>query len=200
MQPTTQKASSVCHKVGNPSESTAGVLSKLFNKATPSTGSRKRSFDPSSACVVAGQLSKKKATNQRMKVKKIIVVLMKERPTSVPKGYARKKLKQAGRIANTELKRCMSSLEVRDAIVEVFPAFQHVESAEFLCCGQDNVMLLNEQQELDGDEAINLAGQGSLYLVQEKVNVRKLMIKGGLLCSFCSLWFPKPMQCLHPSG
>jgi hypothetical protein len=132
---------------------------------------KKRPFDPSAECVVAGPKSKKKATNQRIKPKTISVVLLKERPACVPKGHARKKLKRAGRIEKIELKRCMSSLEVRNVVVQAFPAFQDVESAQYLRYGQDNVMLL-EAEELDGDEAIDLAGQGSLYLSQEKVDVR----------------------------
>ena len=31
--------------------------------------------------------------------------------------------------------------------------------------------MVNEEQELNGESVINLAGQGSLYLTEEKVNV-----------------------------
>lgn len=110
MKSTTDKASAVCKSVGNPSGSTAGVLAKLFHnspKAGPSKGSRKRSFDPRSECVVASQKSKKKATNQRIKPKMLTVVLLSQKPDFVPKGHSRKKLKKAGRILKVEFKRCI---------------------------------------------------------------------------------------------
>ena len=82
-----------------------------------------------------------------------------------------KKLKKAGRIVKVTLKRCMTASEVRDILVNAFPDFDDVQSAQFLCCGKDNIMLLNEDQDMNGDSVINLAGQGSLYLVQKKVSV-----------------------------
>ncbi len=96
------------------------------------------------------------------------MVLLSQKPEFVPKGHIRKKLKKEGRIVTVELKRCMKSSEVRGAIIEAFCEF---ESAQFLRSGQDNIMLLAEEQDLDGDSVISLAGQGSLYLTQKKVDV-----------------------------
>lgn len=129
-------------------------------------------FNPKAECVVASQKAKKKATNLRIKPKNISVVLLREKPHFVPKGHLRKKLKERGRIAKLEFKRSMTSSEVRSLIVDAFSGFEGTESAQFLCCGQNNHMLLNEQQDLDGDSAITLAGQGSLYLTQKKITVR----------------------------
>ena len=51
---TSQKIKAICHKVTTPSDSsTAATLSKLFGYK--STSGQKRSFDPSSPCVVASQ-------------------------------------------------------------------------------------------------------------------------------------------------
>ena len=62
-------AFSVCRKVGQPSEASASALAKLFGNSHSKPGpSRKRSFDPTSECVIASQRSKKKATNQAITV------------------------------------------------------------------------------------------------------------------------------------
>lgn len=78
----------------------------------------------------------------------------------------------------------MTSTEVRSTIVEAFSEFKSVESAHFLRCGTDNIMVLNEEQDLDGDLAIDLAGQGSFYLTQKRVDVSFCVIKKAK-CIFC---------------
>lgn len=159
------QARQLCKRVGESQK-----LATLFG------GSRKRSFDPKSECVVASQQAKKKATNQRMKPKIITIVLLDRKPHTVPKGHLRKKLKDAGRIVKLQLKRCMTACEVRDIIVDGFRDFSYIQSAQFLRCGKDNIMLLNEDQDLNGDSVIELAGQGSLYMVQKKVEVSRLVV------------------------
>lgn len=94
----------------------------------------------------------------------------------VPKSHVHKRLKQAGRIVKLKLMRCMTVTQVREALCDAFSGFDNVETSQFLRCGKDNVMLLNEDQELNGDGIINLAGQGSLYLVQKKVSVSIIVI------------------------
>lgn len=163
----TKKAATICNQLGNPTTSTASVLSKNG----PTDCGKKRSLDPKADCVVQANKAKKKATNQRIKIKKLTVVLLKKKPQYVPKGYERKKLKSAGRIVKIEVKRCMTQDEVRSILMEAFPAFEDVETSQFLRCGQDNIMLLNDEQDIDGEGIINLAGQGSVYMTQEKVKV-----------------------------
>ena len=119
----------------------------------------------------ASQRAKKKATNQRMKTKTLTVVLLKEKPAIVPKGHSRHKLKDSGRIAKLQFKRCMKASQVRNIISNGFSEFEGIETAQYLRCGQDNIMVVNENQELSGDDLIDLAGQGSLYLTQKRVNV-----------------------------
>ena len=70
-----------------------------------------------------------------------------------------------------QFQRNMSSQEVKNAILRGFSGFDDVESARYLKCGQDNVMYMNEEQQLDGDRIFELAGQGSIYLTQEPVKV-----------------------------
>jgi hypothetical protein len=110
--------------VGQPSDSTAGVLSKLFRGSSfPSTseGKRKRSFDPKADIIVAEQKRKKKATNLRIKPRKVTLVLLCKKPVYVPRGHLRKKLRNEGRVIQVELKRCMSAEEVWETIIEAFP-------------------------------------------------------------------------------
>ena len=123
---------------------------------------------------MSAQKSKKKATNQRIKTKKLTIVLLKKKPSHVPKGYERKKLKSKGQIVKVELKRCMTSAEVRGILTKAFPEFEDLETAQYLRCGQDNIMLLNDEQVLDGEGVIDLAGQGSVYMTQQKVDVSVL--------------------------
>ena len=63
----------------------------------------------------------------------------------------------------------MTSQDVKRVIAEGFTDF-NVDTTQFLRCGSDNNMVVNEEQELNGESVINLAGQGSLYLTEEKVN------------------------------
>ena len=155
--------------MGKPSKSSTAAIAKLFGNATKAGPSRKRSFDPTAERVVAAQQAKK-ATNQRMK-NKTLSVLSKEKPAVVPKGRSRSKLTESGLIIKLQFKRCLKASEVRNVISDAFSGFQGVEMAQYLRC-ENNVMLLNENQELDGDDVIDLAGQGSLYLTQKAVTVK----------------------------
>ncbi len=199
MKSTTEKAATICKKVTSPSGATVETLAKLFRSSTAgssSKGSRKRSFDPKSECVVASQQSKKKATNQRMKPKVVTVVLLCQKPDCVPKGHSRKKLKLSGRIQKIQFMRCMKTSEVRETIVNSFSGFNNVETAQFLRCGKDNIMVLNEEQDLDGELLINLAGQGSLYLTQKRVDVSIIIIalSHSIVCSCVPLCASKREQ------
>ena len=169
MKSITSKASAICAKVGKPDKCGAAALAQLFGNALGP--SRKRSFDPTAECVVAAQCAKKKATNQRMKKKTLCVVLLEEKPASVPKGRLRSKLLESGRKIKLQFKCCMKASEVRNFICDDFSEFEGVQTAQYLRCEKNSVMLLNENQELDGDGVIDLAGQGSLYLTQKEVTM-----------------------------
>ena len=107
----------------------------------------------------------KKATNQRIKPKKLNVVLLQEKEDKVPKGKKRAGLNMSGRIKKLEFKRCMTADEVKNIISNGFSNYE-VQKIQFLCCGQDNTLLKYENQDLNGDGIIDLAGQGSVYLLQ----------------------------------
>lgn len=109
-----------------------------------------------------------------MKPKSVSVVIVNDVPSIVPKGRIRSKLTKSNQIAKISLRRSMSSSEVQRAIVDAFPAISDVETAKFLCCNKDNTIIVNDNQLLNGDEAIELAGQGSLYLTRSKTDVSNL--------------------------
>ena len=96
---------------------------------------------------------------------------MEKRRMFVPIGYARSQLNKAGHINKLEFWGNMSSQEVKNVILHGFSKFDDVENTQYLRCGQDNVMYLSKEQELDGDGIFKLAGQGSLYLTQEPTKV-----------------------------
>ena len=59
----------------------------------------------------------------------------------------------------------MKATEVRSIIAEGFQGF-NLQNIQFLVCGQDNVLTKFENQDLDGDGIMDLAGQGCAYLLQ----------------------------------
>ena len=85
-------------------------------------------------------------------------------------------MRDSGRIVKLQFKRCMKASEGSKIITDGFRGFDDVETVQCLRCGQDNVLLLNKKQDLDGDDVIDLAGQGSLYLTQKKVDVRHFSV------------------------
>ena len=65
----------------------------------------------------------------------------------------------------------MKCSEVWNIISSDFAEFEGVQTAQYHWCKKNNIMLLNESQELDGDGVIDLAGQGSLYLTDKEVTI-----------------------------
>ena len=98
-------------------------------------------------------------------MKKVNVIFLKEMLKKVPRGRQRSILEQAGQMHKLEFSRSMTCEEVKKVIENGFPDIENAKSAAFLACGQNNVLHLNKQQDLNGDCIMDLAGQGSLYLL-----------------------------------
>ena len=81
----------------------------------------------------------KKATNQRIKPKKLSIVLLGSKQKKVPKGNKRKLLKLSGRIKTLNFKRCMTAQDVRNILVKGFKEFD-LQNVLYLICGQDNIL------------------------------------------------------------
>lgn len=165
VQTITSKAQSYCTKVGEVSEKNIQVLKKHFPAFHGlSSTSKKRKFDPTENCIVADQQRKKKAANTRMKPRVFHVVFLPRLTTFVPRGYQRSKLAREGRILKLTFRRNMSSEDVQTTILDAFSSLS-LEKFLFLKCGQDNRLKALEDNDLNGDGIVDLAGQGSVYIV-----------------------------------
>ena len=92
-------------------------------------------------------------------------MLLQKKERIVPTKSKRASLRKCGRVKKLTFMRNMTSQEVRNTIVTGFSSF-NVQKIQFLSCGQDNVLVKYENQDLHGDGIIELAGQGSVYLLQ----------------------------------
>lgn len=125
---------------------------------------KKRKFDPTDECIVAGQHRRKKSASQlKGRSKQITVVLLSNIPSSIPKGTAREQLKKKGKVREVPFQRYMSEEEVKEVLVENFECLSDSE-VQFLQSHKNNSLLIAKVQDLDGIGVISLAGCGSLYL------------------------------------
>ena len=114
------------------------------------------------------QQRRKKAANPSVKgrSKSVKVVLLKEVPRYIPKGMQREQLRMAGYIKELPFRRVMTEEEVQQVILEGFG----IKAFEFLQGSRDNTLKVNATQSLDGNGAIQLAGSGSLYILEESAS------------------------------
>ena len=165
MKEACDKAIDICKKVGKPSEENRKVLNKLF----PSGGSSRSKFNPKKeSCAELNKLKKKAALPKKGKGGKsrsITAVLFKKLPVTVPKGALRKKLSDEGRINKILIRRSMTSSEIKHVISNSFSSFIGAKNVKFVRCDKSNSLKVVDSM-LDGNETANLAGGGSLYLLE----------------------------------
>lgn len=142
------------------SEQNAQALSKLFPSST--SFKSKRKFNPIDECLVDEQ-KRKKSTSTRSKGPSIPLVYLPKMTVHVPRGNVRGQLSKQGRIKKELFRRNMKPSEVKAVIVEAFSEFS-LDNFMFLKCGQDNRLQVLENKEICGDEILDVAGQGSLYI------------------------------------
>ena len=160
-----EKAQGIIGRVKKPTEAQAKALATYF----PSTSSRKRRmdpFDPSAECVVISQQRKKKAAIKgKPKIHSVTVILMPAFQSSVPKGKKRQTLLSEGRIQTLRLTRCMSALEVKNAIIRAFSS-KSISSFVVLACDVSGHNLSRaSEQSIDGE--MTAQRRGCLYLCEE---------------------------------
>ena len=90
---------------------------------------------------------------------------MENKPTMIPRGNRRKVLENEGRIKKLQFFRSMTPLAVRQTIADGFS--KNIDKAVYLQCSQNNYINVNHNQDLNGEELIELAGQGSIYLCEQ---------------------------------
>ena len=140
-------------------------MSTLFPACSSVSSSRKRKFDPTEECVVAVQHQEKKASNSKYKgrSKAIEVMVLKEIPTTIPRGPLRKRLEAMGHKKGLFFHRVMSEKEVNRVILDAFEDLG-VREFRYLVPLKDNTLTVAKKQRLDGYAIIQMAGSGTVYL------------------------------------
>ena len=155
----------LCRKLRTPNETTKQALTTLFPACSSASSSKKRKFDPTEDCVVATQHQRKKASNSKYKgrSKGLKVIVLKEIPTTIPRGPLRKRLDAIGRKKVLFFHRVMSEKEVGDVICDGFKDLG-IKRFRYLMPMKDNTLAVAKKQGLDGNAVIQMAGSGSIYL------------------------------------
>ena len=145
-------------------------MSTLFPSSSSRLSQQKLKFYPTEESIAEKKKAKKKAAIPRGgKPRTITTVLLDDIPPIVPRGAVRRKLTEKGRIKKIQIRRSMGPSEVRRVLGNAFSEFCGVSKATFLKCNQDNTFT-QASQALNGDDVAQLAGGGSLYLLEVKVN------------------------------
>ena len=173
----TDRAIGLGKRIGSPPGLQRQVIQHLY---PASAGMQKkvpvkRKFNPTEISVAEKQKKKKKAAI--VKPCTLSLVLLNKHFSAVPKGKSRKSLLAEGRIKKVSISRMMSAENVRSCICNAFSdSVQMSAPAVFLCTGRDNSLDVFQKQDLDGSELIELAGGGSVYLLEVSV-LKSLLIK-----------------------
>ena len=167
-----------------PSEADSKVLRSLFPTSSSSRSvPMKRKFNPLDECVVSKQKQKKKAT--RIKPHNVTVVLMTVGDNLIPSGKKRKSMLQNGFIKQCELSRDLSAMEVKEKIVKLFSekvsekVSKKDSHVKFLVPDAKSHILKEREDksnEFNGNDTIEHAGQGSLY-IRIKVCIALILMK-----------------------
>ena len=168
LQELSSKASTICRRIGKPSQAHAGIMRQLFpsSSSDPKRPRLSSAFDPTQQCVALQQKQKKAA---RCKPSKVTVVVVRDATMGVPRGKYRSELQKAKRIEKLEFMRNMSALQVRNTIIR---GFQHLPLASFTflpCDGENSRRLISESvQDQDGNMIVSAAQsrKGSLYVAE----------------------------------
>jgi len=154
----------LCQKLSTPSDTTKKAIATLFPACSVSS-SKRRKFDPTEECVADTQHKKKKASNAKYKgrAKALTVVVLKEMPTTIPRGPLQKRLEATGCKKDLYFHCIMSEKEVNDVILDGFENIG-IKRFRYLMSMKDNTFAVAKKQGLDGNAIIQLAGSGSIYL------------------------------------
>lgn len=93
------------------------------------------------------------------------MVLLERDTSTIPKGGAHKRLTEKGRIKKIQIHRTMDPSTIRQEI-KAFSGIAGASKAKFMKTGHDNVLSVATSQVLSGDDIVELAGGGSVYLLQ----------------------------------
>ena len=158
-------------RLGKVSEVNAKYLRTYFPAST--SVPRKRScsaFDPLNDCIFSQEQKRKKGA--RVKPVQISVFVANPGTTCVPRGAWRKELIEQKHLVRLELKRNMSSSEVRVAISNGITHLNVSQNFIFLECAGHQLKISSNQQ-LNGDDVIESAfkRKGAVLYVSDKTKV-----------------------------
>ena len=164
--------SSLSLKISKPTGGEAKELSRLFPQSVRS-GKRRILFDPNQPLEgLPDKKKKKRGSTSLGKTLRLTVCRLPFFTTSVPKGKARRILKQQERIVDVRVTRAMPASVVKDVVNH---AYHHSDNDwEFLETGQDNLLCVAENQSLDGNTICSR--RGCVYIVDKKVCVRLFLL------------------------
>ena len=131
-----------------------------------SLATKKIKFNLTDECIAATRQRQKKAAipQSRGRVKCITTLVLEDQPKFIPKGKKQKEyLIAMGRLKELFFRRVMSAEEVNAIVLEGFKIIK-LDKFEYLKCQKNNSLLVAENQKLDGNGVIELAGSGCLYL------------------------------------
>lgn len=153
------KAGSIISKVKKATSAEAKTLSNLFGSASTSTPKKPQPFNPAAECVVASRKRKKKSAIKRERPSNVIVVMLNDFSSRIPKGKVRTKLASKGQIQTLRFTRSMSAQEVKNVIIRAF------QVEKYFVLGYDpsgHSLVRCGNQDLTGEGAIDR--NGGLYL------------------------------------
>ena len=178
----TDRAIGLCKRIGSPPGPQRQVIQHLYPASTGVVKKVpiKRKFNPTEISIAEQQKKKKKAAV--VKPRTVSVVLLNKHISAVPKGKSRKSLLVEGRIRKVSISRMMCAENVHSCICNAFSDSVEMSApVVFLCTGRDNSLDVFQKQDLDGSELIELAGGGSVYLLEVSV-LKSLLIKVQQVC------------------
>ena len=164
----TERAISICQRVGKPNEADRKLLNKLYpacsSRSRPSLP-QKRKFNPLDHSIAGKNKVKKKAAIPKVcKMRTVTAVLLDHLTSTVPRATARKRLMADGRIKKIQIRRSMNPSVIRQVIVDAFSSITDASKAKFMRSGRDNTLTIIDDQVLSGNDVAEIAGNGSLYL------------------------------------
>ena len=166
----TERAISICQRVGKPNEADRKILNKLYpacsSRSRPSLP-QKRKFNPLDHSIAEKNKVKKKAAIPKVcKMRTVTAVLLDHFTSTVPRATARKRQMADCRIKKIQTRRSMNLSVIRQVIVDAFSSITDASKAKFMRSGRDNTLTIIDDQVLSGNDVAEIAGNGSLYLLE----------------------------------
>ena len=146
-----RKGTNICNKLKKPSAANARALSSLFPSSSASAQKRPNPnvFDPTAECIaIASQKKKKKAIRSRSTK---VTILFVDPSKGIPKKNYCRQLRENGYEEIIEVKRNMSSVEIKSAICRAFGAIEYK-----ILCAKDGKFVVGTNQNPTGDELVEI--------------------------------------------